>query len=76
MQLISYWRHWWKRWSTWLLATLPFLAAAQQWLPSVQQYIPDAYYKPVSLFIAFCVFIALQIRQASLPNPQQNGEGQ
>lgn len=71
MQLIPQWRKWHKRWSTWLLACIPTLTAAREFMPEIKDLIDPDLYKVVLVCLSIGVFIALQIKQNSVSGGNQ-----
>lgn len=66
MQLIPQWRKWYKRWSTWLLACIPTLTAAREFMPELKDLIDPDLYKATLVFLSIAVFFALQVKQNSV----------
>lgn len=66
MELIPQWRAWYKRWSTWLLASAGVLSGLMSFMPSIQEYIDPADYKMIMLGLSVATFLALQIKQNSV----------
>lgn len=69
MELIPQWRAWYKRWSTWLLASAGALSGLMTFMPSVQEFIDPETYKIIMLGLSAATFIALQIKQQSVSGP-------
>lgn len=69
MELIPQWRLWYKRWSTWLLASAGALSGLMTFMPSVQEFIDPETYKIIMLGLSAATFIALQIKQQSVSGP-------
>lgn len=71
MELIPQWRAWHKRWSTWLLALLSSLSAADilGFIPSIQEFVDPQIYKMVMLGLSVATFVALQVKQPSVSGP-------
>lgn len=71
MELIPQWRAWYKRWSTWLLALMSSLSAADilGFMPSIQEFIDPQTYKLVMLGLSVATFVALQVKQPSVSGP-------
>jgi hypothetical protein len=65
-ELIPHWKAWYKRWSTWLLASAGMLSSMMAFMPSVQEYIDPHAYKMIMLGLSVATFIALQVKQASV----------
>lgn len=66
VELIPNWRKWYKRWSTWLLASAGLLSGAVSFMPTVQEYIDPATYKMIMLGLSAATFFALQVKQVSV----------
>lgn len=71
VELIPNWRKWYRRWSTWLLASAGLLSAAVSFMPTVQEYIDPATYKTIMLGLSVATFVALQVKQASVSGGEQ-----
>jgi len=71
VELIPNWRKWYKRWSTWLLASSGLLSGAVSFMPTVQDYIDPAAYKMIMLGLSVATFVALQVKQASVSGGEQ-----
>lgn len=71
MQLIPQWRKWYKRWSTWLLACIPFITIAREAMPEIKELIEPEYYKAIMAILSFVILFALQIKQKSVSEPPQ-----
>lgn len=71
MQLIPQWRQCWRRYSTWLIATMGGLTASDLagFMPTIQEYIDPQTYKMIMLGLSVATFVTLQIRQASVSGP-------
>lgn len=66
MQLIPQWKSFYKRWSTWLLASGGALSAAMSFMPTIQDYIAQDDYKMIMLGLSVATFLALHIKQDSV----------
>lgn len=69
MELIPNWRAWYKRWSTWLLASAGVLSGLMTFMPSVQEYIEPETYKMIMLGLSVATFFALHVKQDSVSGP-------
>lgn len=66
MELVPHWRAWYKRWSTWLLASAGAISGLMTFMPSVQEYIDPETYKMIMLGLSVATFLALQVKQKSV----------
>lgn len=69
MELIPNWKAWYKRWSTWLLASAGILTALMTFMPTIQEYIEPGAYKMIMLGLSIATFISIQIKQNSVSKP-------
>jgi hypothetical protein len=69
MELIPQWRAWYKRWSTWLLASAGVISGLMTFMPSVQEYLDPEMYKMIMLSLSVATFFALQVKQKSVSGP-------
>lgn len=69
MELVPHWRVWYKRWSTWLLASAGAISGLMTFMPSVQEYIDPEAYKMIMLGLSVATFLALQVKQKSVSGP-------
>lgn len=71
VELIPNWRAWYKRWSTWLLASAGVISGLMTFMPSVQEYIDPETYKMIMLGLSVATFFALQVKQKSVSGPSE-----
>jgi len=69
MELVPHWRAWYKRWSTWLLASAGLLSGLVSFMPTVQEYVDPQTYKMIMLGLSVATFLALQVKQKSVSGP-------
>lgn len=71
IELIPQWRAWYKRWSTWLLALLSGLSAADimGFMPQIQEFVDPQTYKFVMLGLTLSTFLVMHIKQTSVSGP-------
>lgn len=69
VELVSNWRYWHRKWSTWLIGLIPILTALREALPALQELIPLPTYKLIMGVLAFVAIVASQIKQQSIQVP-------
>lgn len=70
IRLVSIWRRWWLRYSTYLALSLPAMTVLRDAMPSLQELIPLGQYKWIVGVLGFAIVVATNIHQNRVSGPK------